>query len=69
MSEFGVGGEGGAERPAIILVATGSEVSLAVEVGKALATAGTPARVVSMPCWELFEEQSAEYQEQVLLEG
>lgn len=44
-----------------IIFATGSEVSLALEVAKTV-----PARVVSMPCWEIFAEQPASYQEQVL---
>ena len=52
--------------PALILIATGSEVSLALEAREALQMEGTPTRVVSMPCWELFEEQPADYREQVL---
>ncbi len=52
--------------PALILIATGSEVSLALEAREALQTSGTPVRVVSMPCWELFEEQDADYQDEVL---
>jgi transketolase len=50
----------------IILIATGSEVSLALEAREKLQSEGTPTRVVSMPCWELFEEQSREYRDEVL---
>jgi len=52
--------------PKVILMATGSEVYLAVEAYELLAKEGIAARVVSMPCWELFEHQSAEYRESVL---
>ena len=50
----------------IILMASGSEVSLIVEAQETLAKEGTDARVVSMPCWELFSVQSQEYRDQVL---
>ncbi len=49
-----------------ILMATGSEVSLAVEAQALLAGHGVPARVVSMPCWELFEQQERAYRDDVL---
>ena len=52
--------------PKLILIATGSEVSLALEARETLQKEGTPTRVVSMPCWELFEEQTQEYREEVL---
>ncbi len=52
--------------PALILLATGSEVSLALEAREALQKDGTPTRVVSMPCWELFEEQDEKYRNEVL---
>jgi transketolase len=52
--------------PDLILIGTGVEVALALEAGRALADAGTAVRVVSMPCWELFEAQSAEYRDEVL---
>jgi transketolase len=52
--------------PALIIIATGSEVSLALEAREALQKEGTPTRVVSMPCWELFEEQAEDYREEVL---
>lgn len=52
--------------PDAILIASGSEVSLAVDAKAALAKDGIDVRVVSMPCMDLFEEQSAEYKERVL---
>ena len=55
-----------APAPRLILIATGSEVSLALEAREKLEAEGVPARVVSMPCWELFEEQSQEYRDEVL---
>ena len=55
-----------AESPKLILIATGSEVSLALEASEKLQAEGVPARVVSLPCWELFEEQSQEYRDEVL---
>jgi transketolase len=58
---------GDSQRPDIILIATGSEVQLALAARDKLAEQKIAARVVSMPSWELFEEQSAEYREQVLL--
>jgi transketolase len=53
-------------RPRVILLATGSEVSLCVEAHEQLKKDGVQARVVSMPSWELFERQNKEYREQVL---
>jgi transketolase len=60
--------DAGGERvtPRLILIATGSEVSLALEAYEALRGEGIPARVVSMPCRELFDEQPAEYRDEVL---
>jgi transketolase len=52
--------------PQLILIATGSEVSLALEAREKLQAEGIATRVVSLPCWELFEEQPLEYREQVL---
>ena len=52
--------------PDLILIATGSEVSLSVDAAKALLEQGVQARVVSMPCWELFEAQPADYRDEVL---
>ena len=54
------------ENPENILIATGSEVSLALESAKVLGAQGVSVRVVSMPCVEVFEQQDASYQEQVL---
>ncbi|MEM7436769.1 MAG: transketolase [Myxococcota bacterium] len=58
--------EAGGGGPDVILVATGSEVSLALEAAEALEQEGVGVRVVSMPCWELFEAQGIEYQREVL---
>lgn len=52
--------------PELILMASGSEVELAVKAKAVLAAEGRKVRVVSMPCIDLFEEQSAEYKESVL---
>lgn len=49
-----------------ILIGTGSEVSLAIEAQEELVKSGIDVRVVSMPCMDLFEQQSAEYKESVL---
>jgi transketolase len=55
-----------APAPQLILLATGSEVSLALEARTQLQTDGIPTRVVSMPCLELFAEQPVEYRDEVL---
>ena len=55
--------------PVLILIATGSEVSIALDAAKTLEGRGIKARVVSMPSWELFEAQSPDYREQVLPAG
>jgi transketolase len=52
--------------PQVILIGTGSEVSLALEAGKKLATEGTRVRVVSLPSWEIFDRQPAAYRDRVL---
>jgi transketolase len=52
--------------PDLILMATGSEVHLALEAAQRLDGEGVHGRVVSMPCWELFERQPAEYRDEVL---
>jgi transketolase len=54
------------DAPQVILVASGSEVSLALDSAKALAENGVGARVVSMPSWELFDAQSDDYKASVL---
>jgi transketolase len=52
--------------PEILLIASGSEVSLALEAYERLAVEGVAARVVSMPSWDLFEKQAPAYREEVL---
>lgn len=52
--------------PDIILIGTGSEVSLCIEAAEQLTASGKKVRVVSMPSWELFDAQDAAYQESVL---
>ena len=58
--------EAGESPPEVILIATGSEVSLALEAHARLASDGIRSRVVSMPCWELFERQPESYRDTVL---
>ena len=53
-------------KPEVILMASGSELSLCVEAYEKLQAAGIKARVVSMPSWEIFEKQDAAYKESVL---
>jgi transketolase len=55
-----------ASDPDLVLIASGSEVALIVEAGEILNRAGVRVRLVSMPSWELFEEQSRSYQDSVL---
>ncbi len=55
--------------PEVILIATGSEVHLAVEAAEVLAGEGIGARVVSLPCWEAFDRQDTEYRDSVLPPG
>jgi len=52
--------------PDLLLLSTGAEVGLTLEAGRRLAADGTAVRVVSMPCWELFELQPSDYREEVL---
>ena len=59
-------GAEGAEDPDVVLIATGSEVQLAVEAQKLLADKDIVARVVSMPCVEWFESQPEDYRDSVL---
>jgi transketolase len=59
--------KGGA--PRVVVMATGSEVMLAVEAAKQLNASGTPTRVVSVPCMELFLKQPKAYQDEVLARG
>jgi transketolase len=58
--------DGKVAKPKLILIATGSEVSLTLEAREKLQAENVPARVVSLPCWELFDEQSQEYRDEVL---
>jgi transketolase len=53
-------------KPDVILIATGSEVHLALEAQEKLLAEGIKTRVVSMPSWELFEQQPEEYRREVL---
>jgi transketolase len=53
-------------RPDVILIGTGSEVSLCIQAYEELKQQGTAARVVSMPSWELFEQQQQSYRDEVL---
>jgi len=56
-------------KPDVILIASGSEVQWCVDAIEPLAKDGIQARVVSMPCWELFERQDRKYREEVLPPG
>ena len=56
----------GADKPDVLLLASGSEVSVALEAAEKLAAEKIAAQVVSMPCWKLFEKQDKEYQDSVL---
>jgi len=58
--------EGAATTPKLILIGTGSEVSLTLEAREKLQAEGVPTRVVSMPCWELFDAESRDYHDEVL---
>jgi transketolase len=55
-----------ADGPRIVLIGTGSEVQLCLGAAGVLGEAGVPARVVSLPCWEWFEEQGEAYRAEVL---
>ena len=56
----------GADKPDVLLLASGSEVSLALGAAERLAKEGIKAKVVSMPCWELFEQQDQKYKDSVI---
>ncbi len=62
----GEGKNGRAAAPRLIIIATGSEVGLAMQAREQLNALGIPTRVVSMPCWEFFEAQPAKYKDEVL---
>jgi transketolase len=53
-------------QPEVILIATGSEVSLALQAARVLGDKGVAVRVVSLPCWELFDSQPETYRNEVL---
>jgi transketolase len=55
------------DEPKVVLIGTGSEVSVCLDAAKQLETGGIPTRVVSMPSWELFEEQDEAYRDSVLV--
>jgi transketolase len=57
------------ERPNLILLATGSEVSVMAEAAKLLSPAGYRCQLVSLPCLELFREQAPSYREEILPKG
>jgi transketolase len=57
------------KNPEVILIASGSEVSLAVQAHEKLVAEGIRSRVVSMPSWDIFEHQSQEYRDSVLPPG
>ena len=54
------------DKPEVLLLATGSEISICIQAHEELTAAGIKSRVVSMPSWELFEQQSQEYRDSVL---
>jgi transketolase len=54
------------KNPRVVLIATGSEVSLAIDASKTLSDSGIEVSVVSMPCTSWFDEQSEDYRNQVL---
>ncbi len=56
----------GGAAPRVVLIGTGSEVSVCVDAAELLAEGGVPARVVSLPCWELFALQEQRYRDEVL---
>ncbi|HET6796274.1 MAG TPA: transketolase [Gemmatimonadales bacterium] len=58
--------EAASGKPDVLLMATGSEVTLCLAAREQLESEGIGARVVSMPCWEIFEEQPEEYRDSVL---
>ncbi|HEY5245015.1 MAG TPA: transketolase [Acidimicrobiales bacterium] len=65
----GGGGGGGTASPDVVLIGTGSEVHVCVDAAAVLAERGVRARVVSLPCWEWFEDQDDGYRAAVLPPG
>jgi transketolase len=66
LTDGGASSGGESVHPAVILIATGSEVSVAMSAHEQLTRQGVRSRVVSMPSWELFETQPQEYRDSVL---
>jgi len=58
-----------ATNPEVVLIGTGAEVWQAIDGAKLLAEAGIAARVVSLPSWKIFEEQTPQYRDSILLPG
>ncbi len=56
----------GPKPPDVILIGTGSEIVICVAAAKLLESQGKSVRIVSLPCWELFDEQPLAYQQEVL---
>ena len=56
----------GVDKPDVLLLASGSEVSLALDAAEKLAVEGITSQVVSMPCWKLFERQTQKYKDSVI---
>ena len=56
------------ENISLTIIATGSETSLAIEVGHKLATDGIYSKIISMPCQELFDQQNEKYKNKILTE-
>jgi transketolase len=59
----------GGPSPVLVIVATGSEVSLAIAAAEQLAADGTAVRVVSLPSWDRFERQDADFRSSLLPDG
>lgn len=74
-SSIEIAGKGGyiardtTKKADLTFVASGSEVSIALEAADILAKAGREVRVVSLPCWEVFDKQTKEYQLSVFPDG
>jgi transketolase len=69
LADAGAGSSGAGVDPDVILIATGSEVALAVDAYERLVADGVRARAVSLPSWELFDAQPPEYRDEVLPPG
>ncbi|MGH9302719.1 MAG: transketolase-like TK C-terminal-containing protein, partial [Acidimicrobiales bacterium] len=69
LEEYGTGSGDHTSTPELILIGTGSEVSVCLQAAEVLAGTGRSVRVVSMPSWDLFEEQDDQYRSEVLPQG